>query len=129
LVEALSQQLSNPSELTAAGWQVVSVLGAGEATVPELADRLGRRRQTVQVAVDELARRGHVKKVKNPRNARSPKITLTSHGRRAFWDTVERQVSWVNAGAESFVHKDLQVAVSVVHDLVSLLTNEDVNNI
>jgi DNA-binding MarR family transcriptional regulator len=122
-IERIGHRLGEPSSLTFSAWQVASALGEGEATVPELAERLGRRRQTVQVAVDELVRGGHATKVANPRHARSPRIRLTPRGTAAFWETAARQVDWVNATATAFEREDLDIAVRVLHTLTQLLAD------
>ncbi len=124
LVEQFHQRLAADAGLSAAGWQVLSVLGDDTATVPQLADRLGRRRQTVQVAVDALTELGHVNKQPNPHHARSTHIVITAQGLRAYWDTVERHVAWTNHHAESFDHADLQAAARLVPQLQSVIAKE-----
>lgn len=124
LVEALGQQVAEPAGLTVAGWQVASALGGEAATVPELAQRLGRRRQTVQAAVDDLVRGGYAEKRENPRNARSPVIALTARGTTAFWDTVDRQIEAVNDMARVLPVEDLEAAVRAVDALTDLLMAE-----
>jgi DNA-binding MarR family transcriptional regulator len=124
LLEQLDQRLASEAELTAAGWQVLSALGADKATVPELAGRLGRRRQTVQVAVDVLMESNHVRKESNPHHARSPNIVATPHGLRAFWDTVGRHVIWTNAVAVRFDEADLDTAVHLIQRLDHQLAAE-----
>lgn len=124
LVEALGQEIAEPAGLTVAGWQVVSALGGEPTTVPELARRLGRRRQTVQVAVDDLVRCGYADKLDNPMHARSPLIALTAPGTAAFWDTVGRQIDAVNDMARTLSGEDLAAAVRVVGALTEMLTAE-----
>lgn len=121
LVEALGQRIAEPAGLTVAGWQVASALGGEAATVPELARRLGRRRQTVQAAVDDLLRSGFADKQDNPLHARSPKIVLTPRGTDAFWETVDRQTEVVNDMARSLPTDDLKSAVRVVRALTIML--------
>jgi DNA-binding MarR family transcriptional regulator len=120
-VEALASELAEPSGLTFAGWHIASALGAGEATVPELAARLGRRRQSIQVAVDEMVRSGHAAKVANPQHARSWKFVLTSNGRSAFWDTTSRHATWVNEEAKNYDRDDLAATLRVLRSLSSRL--------
>jgi DNA-binding MarR family transcriptional regulator len=124
LLEQLDQRLASDAGLTAAGWQVLSELGSDKATVPELARRLGRRRQTVQVAVDVLLTNDHVRKEPNPRHARSANIMATPKGLEAFWDTVERHVAWTNAAAGQFDDADLVSAVDLLRRLDAQLSTE-----
>lgn len=124
LLEQLDQRLAASAGLTAAGWQVLSALGADKATVPELADRLGRRRQTVQVAVDALVENGHARKEGNPRHARSPNVVATPDGLSAFWDTVERHAAWTNGVGGLFHEAELETAVRFLEQLKGLLATE-----
>jgi DNA-binding MarR family transcriptional regulator len=107
--------------MTAAGWRVASTLGEAALTVPEIARRLGRRRQTVQVAVDDLVEAGYAMKRRNPRRASSPRIGLTSIGLAAFWDTVNRHTRWVNAYAKRFDRGDLMTTVNLLRNLGNVL--------
>jgi DNA-binding MarR family transcriptional regulator len=120
-VERLAQRLAEPAGLTFSGWQVSSALGDGEATVPVLAKRLGRTRQSVQVAVDELVESGHAAKVGNPSHRRSPLVTLTPRGRTAFWDAVTAHVQWVNQAATDLNPGDLEAAVRIMSSLAAQL--------
>lgn len=124
LLEQLDQRLASDAGLTAAGWQVLSALGADKATVPELAGRLGRRRQTVQVAIDALLENDHVRKESNPHHARSPNMVATPKGQQAFWDTVERHVTWTNAVAVRFDEPNLVTAVDLLRRLDDQLAEE-----
>ncbi|MEO1058195.1 MAG: MarR family winged helix-turn-helix transcriptional regulator [Actinomycetota bacterium] len=121
LIERLEHDMAAPSGVTAAGWQVASALGTEAATVPQIADRLGRRRQTVQTAVDDLVHTGHAEKRDNPAHARSPLIALTPIGIDAFWNIVDRQIEFVNEVGHTFSPRNLQTAVTAITTLEELL--------
>ena len=110
--------------LTAAGWHVASALGGSPATVPEIAKTLGRRRQSVQVAVDDLVSAGYAAKRENPRNARSPHIELTPRGVAAFWAVADRHTAWMNNHADRFNRTALDAAARVLEELVELMEDE-----
>ncbi len=69
---------------TQARWQLLSVVSAGEWTVPMAADRLGTSRQAVQRIANELVDDGLAAFVDNPRHRRSPFLRLTDEGRRVL---------------------------------------------
>lgn len=66
----------------------------GPQTVPELARARALRRQSIQPIVDDLAARGLVELVANPRHARSPRVRITTQGTAlvARMDRVDRRV-------------------------------------
>lgn len=63
-----------------ARWHVLSVLLDGAHTVPQIAQRLGLRRQSVQRVVDELHFDGLVEFEHNPQHQRSRMITVSKQG-------------------------------------------------
>jgi DNA-binding MarR family transcriptional regulator len=69
---------------TQARWQLMSVVSAGDWTVPRAADRLGTSRQAVQRIASELIADGLAAYARNPRHRRSPFLRLTSHGSRVL---------------------------------------------
>ncbi len=75
------------SGLTAADRAVMEFLYPNEQlTVPGIASRYDVSRQHVQVTVNNLARKGLLQSVANPRHKRSPLITLSESGRNLFGD-------------------------------------------
>jgi DNA-binding MarR family transcriptional regulator len=78
---------------TAARWHVMSVVTDGRRTVPEIADRLGLARQSVQRVVDELEDDSLVRFVDNPGHRRSRHVELTARGRRVADHLFERSAA------------------------------------
>lgn len=87
------------SGLHEVGWSVGSravmevVVGAGAATVPQVAERLDLARQNVQRHVDELRRLDHVDSRPNPRHRRSVLIEPTALGETAFDEVRRRELA------------------------------------
>ena len=69
---------------TQARWQLLSVVAAGDWTVPMAADRLGTSRQAVQRIANELVNDGLAAFIDNPRHRRSPFLRLTDEGMRVL---------------------------------------------
>lgn len=80
---------------TQARWQVMSVVSAGEWTVPAAAARLGVSRQAVQRIANELVEERLARFEDNPRHRRSPFLRLSASGSRAL-DAITRQADVIN---------------------------------
>jgi DNA-binding MarR family transcriptional regulator len=84
------EQIAASAGQTQARWQLLSVISAGDWTVPMAADRLGTSRQAVQRIANELAGDGLATFAGNPRHRRSPILRLTGEGKRVL-DTITSQ--------------------------------------
>jgi DNA-binding MarR family transcriptional regulator len=82
--------------LTGARWQVLGALGAGPATVAQVARRRGLRRQSVREIVTRLLADGLVEARPNPDDRRSPLIGLTPHADELLAKVRPRQARWAN---------------------------------
>ncbi len=117
LVAGLGGDFGRADELSVAGWQILSVLGENELTVPQIAEQLGRRRQTIQPAIDTMVGQGFVELIENPRNRRSPMIATTPKGQTVFWNALQRQVEWTNSVSQRFDVDDLEATARVLQQL------------
>ena len=77
-----SERFSRPHGQSVARWHVLSVLLDEHRTVPQIADRLGLQRQSVQRVVNELHDDGLVDFIDNPDHARSRLIAISATGAR-----------------------------------------------
>lgn len=78
------ERIASAAGQTQARWQVLSVVSAGDWTVPMAADRLGTSRQAVQRIANELVDDGLAVFADNPRHRRSPFLRLTDEGARVL---------------------------------------------
>ena len=79
-----------PSGLSADEFGLYSVLTSADALTPsELARWMAAPATTVSSYVKRLERRGHVKRIANPRDGRSYLLSLTPSGRRAHRAAVD----------------------------------------
>ncbi|HUB41331.1 MAG TPA: MarR family winged helix-turn-helix transcriptional regulator [Streptosporangiaceae bacterium] len=81
LLRRYGERIAASAGQTQARWQLMSVLSAGDWTVPMAADRLGTSRQAVQRIANDLVGEGFVVFDENPRNRRSPVLRLSDDGR------------------------------------------------
>ncbi|HWF67111.1 MAG TPA: MarR family winged helix-turn-helix transcriptional regulator [Acidobacteriaceae bacterium] len=88
---------------TQARWQVLSAASVDDATVPQIARRLGIARQAVQRVADLLVQDGLAKFAKNRAHARSPYLRLTQKGKDLL--------RWLTKTAETY-HRELGAGLS-----------------
>ena len=81
---ALIDEAIRPSGLDADEFAIYSVLASGDGMTPtDLAQWMAAPATTVSSYVKRFERRGHVKRVANPDDGRSHRVTLTASGRKA----------------------------------------------
>ena len=120
---ATSEAYARQHGQTAARWHVLSVVSEEPFTVPQIAERLGLTRQSVQRVVDDLAGEGLVELVPNERHRRSPLVAIAEAGsevtRRLYADSArDRRRSVRRAGVTA---ADLDQARATVRALVRAL--------
>ena len=82
-VTALLDDALEPTGLTADEFAVYSVLSHGSMTPTELAEWMAAPLSTVSSYVKRFEARGHVRRLANPDDRRSYRLTLTADGRVA----------------------------------------------
>lgn len=102
--------------LTGARMRVASVLAAPASarTVPQAARTLGLSRQAVQRLADDLVERGLAQWAENPEHRRAHLLTLTSEGRAAYGEALQRKASWAQSVAEGLTPAWLAVATELL---------------
>ncbi len=85
IIIAAGDHLTKPFGLSSARWQVMGAITlAGEATVAELARRIGVTRQSVQRIVTEMVAENYAALVDNPSDRRAKNVALTIKGKTAY---------------------------------------------
>lgn len=90
------EELTVPSGLTAARWQVVGAIIWAETplTTPQIAQSMGISRQAVQKQVNLLLGEKLVTAISNPRSKKSPLYDLTEECLRKVEEVRQRQAVW-----------------------------------
>jgi DNA-binding MarR family transcriptional regulator len=115
-------ELASAIGQTQARWQVLSVVSAGDWTVPDAARRLGVTRQAVQRIADLLVDDGLATYDANPGHKRSPFLRLTPDGVAAL-DAIDTAASARRADVLGDVTAaDLGHAHDVLRTLLAQLT-------
>lgn len=112
---------------TAAQWHVLSVVLDEPRTVPQIAERLGQARQSVQAVVDGLAQAGWVRLSENPLHARSKLVRPTPSGERFARGLFEESGGARRSQIEEagLAIGDLNEARRVVRALLGALDEDD----
>lgn len=99
---AAARDITEPTGLTPAWWQVLGATLDEPLTVAEIARRvgLGLARQSVQRTADILVEKGWAEYVDNPSHRRAKLVQPTELGRKTLEELREDQHAWSNAVGE-----------------------------
>ena len=119
LLLAAGDDVAGEEALSSALWQVLGAVALADAplTVPQIARRMGRTRQSVQASVDRLRALGVVESLDNPDHRRSPLHRPTDDGRRRFARLQRRPARWVDELTAGMKAADLATAARVLREL------------
>jgi DNA-binding MarR family transcriptional regulator len=130
LLVAAGDRLAAEHGLTSARWQVLGAitLSRRPLTVPQIARRMGRTRQSVHTTVDRLLADGLVELSPNADHRRSQLVRLTELGDRRYRAIDEQQAPWANELAQGLSDSDLQITARVLDELCTRLEAARVPN-
>ena len=126
LVEQMAQlreQMARRAGATRASWRVLAAAAGQGRTVPQLARRLGVKRQSVQRLADQFVEAGRARYETNPDHRRSPLLKLTESGEAAL-KTLQRELTdWESdLGAEHELElEELETALYVLRAVRALI--------
>ncbi|GGG23710.1 MarR family transcriptional regulator [Rhodococcoides trifolii] len=107
---AAAQDITEPSGLTPAWWQVLGATMSEPLTVADIARRvgLGLARQSVQRTADILVERGWAEYLDNPKHKRAKLLQPTTAGMSTVRELRDRQHAWSDAVGEAVGVDELQ---------------------
>lgn len=88
-------------------WRIIAVIRRQPMTVSSIANYLGLKRQSIQVTVNQMKKKGLVSLKKNPQHKKSFIITLTNKGQ----ETLEQIFLYQKQLTKIFID-DLEVSIS-----------------
>jgi DNA-binding MarR family transcriptional regulator len=120
---AAGDRMTKNLRLSSARWQILGQIAHGNETltVSQIARNMGLQRQTVQPQVDALVKDGLVEFTDNPHHRRAKLIRMTTPGRRAYRETLRRQVGWSNDIARGISAKTLTQTDQTMQTLLERL--------
>ena len=112
----VEDRLLSDTGMTGARMRLAGVLAAPEVarTVPQIARTLGLTRQAVQRVADDLAERGLAAWRENPEHRRAHLLQLTSEGRAAYGEALQRKTLWAQGLSEGLTPAWLAVATELL---------------
>jgi DNA-binding MarR family transcriptional regulator len=116
-----AEQIARPAGLTAAWWQVLGAVLDEPRSVAGIAREMGLARQSVQRVADLLTARGLAEYRPNPAHQRAKLMAPTSAGWAAIRALGGTQHEWANRVAGAVGVRDLERAVAVVDQLITVL--------
>ena len=120
LMTALAERrFEKTSDVTFTQWiALMSLSGHGTCvSATRLSKDVGHDMGSLTRVVDELERRGLVRRERSRKDRRSVEIAITAAGRRVAEDTKRLIVELLNGLAESFSHQELDTLVSLLQRL------------
>ena len=130
LLLAAGDLLAADQGLTSARWQVLGAITLAQQplTVPQIARRMGLRRQSVHATVGRLVRDGLLALVPNADHRRSQLVWLTEPGRARYAAIDRRQAAWVNRLAGRIGRADLETTARVLQEVCDWLEADDADH-
>lgn len=119
LLLAAGDLLAAEHGLTSARWQVLGAIALAQRplTVPQIARRMGLRRQSVHATVNRLRADGLVELVPNADHRRSQLVRLTRLGEARYAALDGAQSAWVNELAAGLRPSELETTARVLGEL------------
>ena len=122
--ETLAEQGLAGTGLTVRTRAVLEILHKhGDASVPQIADRLDIKRQYVQLMINDTLAEGLTEQRPNSRHKRSSLIALTPRGAELIERVIAREHATVEALGEPFDTADIATALDVIQRVTSALKN------
>ena len=123
LLVSEGDQLVKEIGLTSARWKILGALSSRiePMTVPDIARAMGQSRQAVQRLSNEMVKDGLLATQANPNHQRAKFLILTHSGKNAYEKAMQKQIPWVNSIARELKETDLEVASSVLKQLIAHL--------
>lgn len=122
---AAAEEMTRPTRLTAARWQVLGAVLRQPLTVAGIARAMGLTRQAVQRLADALVADGLAEYADNPAHRRSKLLQPTDDGWAAIDVIRPRQQAWARAVTRQLDVRELQEAVATLDRVLAAVEELD----
>jgi DNA-binding MarR family transcriptional regulator len=123
LLEA-GNEITRPTGLTSARWQVLGVVEHGPLPAAHVGRTMGLTRQNVQQIADALSEEGFLEFRENPHHRRAKLLCITPQGTQALATIGERQVEWANRIGAAVAPDELSAALATLARLRETLERD-----
>src|SRR5258705_13908055 len=118
LYDAQAQKILDRENLAIAYWYYLRVLAErGELNQLELSKRVGIASTTAVPALDNLEKRGLVKRTRDPNDRRKYFISLQDEGKRLVDEMLPELTDMISASLDGITQKDMQIFWKVMHQI------------
>jgi DNA-binding MarR family transcriptional regulator len=120
LLVAEGDQITKEHALSSARWKILGALALSPnpMTVPQIANKMGQTRQSVQRLVDAMQKGGFLDYQENPYHKRAKLVVISNKGEKIYKLLERKQIPWANSSSANISARDMDVALSVLKKMV-----------
>ena len=120
LLVAEGDQITKEHGLSSARWKILGALALSPhpMTVPQIANKMGQTRQSVQRLADAMHKDGFLDYQENPYHKRAKLVVLSNKGKNSYELLERKQIPWANRSSASISTGDLDVTLSVLRKMI-----------
>ena len=120
LLVAEGDQITKEHALSSARWKILGALALSPnpMTVPQIANKMGQTRQSVQRLVDAMQKGGFLDYQENPYHKRAKLVVISNKGEKIYKLLERKQIPWANSSSANISARDMYVALSVLKKMV-----------
>jgi DNA-binding MarR family transcriptional regulator len=113
-----AQKILDQKQVTLAHWYYLRVLAErGEMNQLELSKRVGIASTTAVPALDNMEKRGLLKRTRDPRDRRKFYVGLTADGKQIIDDLLPKIIDMMSASLEGITREEMRTFWKVMHDI------------
>src|ERR1700719_2182507 len=118
LYDAQGQKLLDKEGVSVAHWYYLRVLAErGEMNQLELSKRVGIASTTAVPALDNMEKRGLLKRTRDPKERRKFYVGLTADGKQIIDDLLPEIIDMMSASLEGITREEMRTFWKVMHDI------------
>ena len=120
LLVAEGDQITKEHALSSARWKILGALALSPhpMTVPQIANKMGQTRQSVQRLADAMQKDGFLDYQENPYHKRAKLVVISNKGEKIYKLLERKQIPWANSSSANISARDMDVALSVLKKMV-----------
>ena len=120
LLVAEGDQITKEHALSSARWKILGALALSPhpMTVPQIANKMGQTRQSVQRLADAMQNDGFLDYQENPYHKRAKLVVISNKGEKIYKLLERKQIPWANSSSANISARDMDVALSVLKKMV-----------
>jgi DNA-binding MarR family transcriptional regulator len=120
LLVAEGDQITKEHGLSSARWKILGALALSPhpITVPQIANKMGQTRQSVQRLADAMHKDGFLNYQENPYHKRAKLVVISNKGENIYELLKRKQIPWAIRSSAKINAADMTVALSVIKKMI-----------